>query len=214
MQTTFGNIYTVISSLEKNNTKAEKIINKRVINVVKPSLRPRRTRTPMTLSISDELANFLGKPVGSEMRRTDIIYDIIRYIRSKNLIDGPIINPDENIRKILKLPENNGVISIFDINIYVTSLCIRQSRDKKPTLISNELAEFLGKAIGTEMSRTEVSKEIISYINAHGLQDPINGDKVNPDEKLRKLLKLNDGDELTYFNLHTYMKHHFIKPVV
>jgi chromatin remodeling complex protein RSC6 len=81
----------------------------------------------------------------------------------------------------------------------------------KPTPISNELAEFLGKAIGAEMARTEVSKEINLYIRAHGLQDGQNGRRINPDERLRKLLRLNDGDELTYFNLYKYMKHHFIK---
>uniref|UniRef100_A0A6C0DL11 DM2 domain-containing protein n=1 Tax=viral metagenome TaxID=1070528 RepID=A0A6C0DL11_9ZZZZ len=81
----------------------------------------------------------------------------------------------------------------------------------KPTLISNELAEFLGKAIGTEMARTEVSKEINAYIAAHGLQDRQNGRRINPDEKLRKLLRLSEGDELTYFNLQKYMKPHFIK---
>jgi hypothetical protein len=81
----------------------------------------------------------------------------------------------------------------------------------KPTPISNELAEFLGKAIGTEMARTEVSKEINAYIAAHGLQDRQNGRRINPDEKLRKLLRLSEGDELTYFNLQKYMKPHFIK---
>ena len=135
MQTTSGNIYTLISSLEtltssleKNNTQMEKIINKRGINVVKPLFK--RRRTPMTLSIPDELANFLGKPVGSEMRRTDIIYDITRYIRAKNLLDGSIVKPDENIRNVLKLPQNIEVISFFYINTYITSLCKRQSRDK------------------------------------------------------------------------------------
>jgi len=81
----------------------------------------------------------------------------------------------------------------------------------KPTIISNELAEFLGKAIGTEMARTEVSKEINAYIAAHGLQDIENGRRINPDERLRKLLRLSDRDELTYFNIQKYMKHHFIK---
>jgi hypothetical protein len=81
----------------------------------------------------------------------------------------------------------------------------------KPTLISNELAEFLGKAIGTEIARAEVSKEINSYIKAHGLQDSQNGRIINADEKLRKLLRLTNEDELTYFNLQKYMKPHFIK---
>ena len=34
----------------------------------------------------------------------------------------------------------------------------------KPTLISSELAEFLGKPVGTEMARTEVTREINKYI--------------------------------------------------
>lgn len=83
----------------------------------------------------------------------------------------------------------------------------------KPTRISDELAEFLGKTVGTEMARTVVSKEINSYIRANKLQDPANGRKINPDSKLSKLLKINKGDELTYFNLQKYMKHHFIKQV-
>jgi hypothetical protein len=81
----------------------------------------------------------------------------------------------------------------------------------KPTLISDELAEFIGKPIGTEMCRYEVSKIMNTYINDNGLKDSENGRKINPDEKLRNLLRLKEEDELTYFNLQKYMKHHFIK---
>jgi chromatin remodeling complex protein RSC6 len=84
----------------------------------------------------------------------------------------------------------------------------------KPTPISNELAEFLGKTIGTEMARTDVSKEINAYITANGLQDKKNGRQINADEKLSKLLRLTNEDVLTYFNLQRYMKHHFIKAEV
>ena len=81
----------------------------------------------------------------------------------------------------------------------------------KPTTISDELATFLGKASGTEMARTEVSKEINTYIRSHSLQDKANGRIIHPDAKLTKLLKVAKGDELTYFNLQRYMKHHFQK---
>ena len=81
----------------------------------------------------------------------------------------------------------------------------------KPTLISEELAAFLSKPSGTEMARTDVSKEINSYITANSLQDKANGRKINADAKLTKLLKITPADELTYFNLQRYMKHHFIK---
>ena len=53
----------------------------------------------------------------------------------------------------------------------------------KPTRISDELAQFLGKTIGTEMARTDVSKEINAYIRSNGLQDKDNGRKINADTK-------------------------------
>jgi chromatin remodeling complex protein RSC6 len=81
----------------------------------------------------------------------------------------------------------------------------------RPTLISDELALFLGKEIGTKMARTEVSKEINQYIRTNNLQDKANGRNINPDAKLSVLLKLNKGDLLSYFNLQKYMKHHFVK---
>ena len=81
----------------------------------------------------------------------------------------------------------------------------------KPTLISKELAEFLGKPAGSEWARTEVTREINAYIRLHSLQDKENGRKINPDSKLKNLLQLKKGEELTYFNLQKYMSPHFAK---
>ena len=81
----------------------------------------------------------------------------------------------------------------------------------KPTRISDELAKFLEKPSGSEMARTEVTREINTYIRAHNLQDKENGRKINPDTKLATLLKLKKSDELTYFNLQRYMSPHFAK---
>ena len=81
----------------------------------------------------------------------------------------------------------------------------------KPAVISDELAGFLGKSKGTEMARTEVTREINTYIRANKLQDPKNGRRILADTKLRKLLKLKKTDELTYFNLQRYMSPHFPK---
>lgn len=81
----------------------------------------------------------------------------------------------------------------------------------KPTRISKELAAFLGKEKGSEMARTEVTREINKYIVAHKLQDKDNGRKINPDKPLKALLKLKNKEELTYFNLQRYMSPHFAK---
>jgi chromatin remodeling complex protein RSC6 len=81
----------------------------------------------------------------------------------------------------------------------------------KPTKISQELAKFLGKPLGSEMARTQVTREINGYIREHKLQDPKNGRRILADKRLKKLLKLKDSDELTYFNLQRYMSPHFAK---
>jgi chromatin remodeling complex protein RSC6 len=83
----------------------------------------------------------------------------------------------------------------------------------KPTKISDELATFLGKEKGTEMARTDVTREINAYIRANKLQDQDNGRKIIPDTKLATLLNLKKSDELTYFNLQKYMSPHFAKAV-
>jgi len=83
----------------------------------------------------------------------------------------------------------------------------------KPTLISNELAKFLNKPVGSEMARTEVTREINGYIRANNLQDKENGRRIIPDKSLTTLLKIKAGEELTYFNLQRYMSPHFAKAV-
>ena len=83
----------------------------------------------------------------------------------------------------------------------------------KPTKISDELAKFLEKPSGSEMARTEVTRDINKYIRTNNLQDKDNGRKINPDTKLAALLKLKKTDELTYFNLQRYMSPHFAKAV-
>ena len=81
----------------------------------------------------------------------------------------------------------------------------------KPTIISDELAVFLGRPKGSEMARTEVTREINAYIKAHGLQQESNKRNISPVAKLRKLLSLKKSDQLSYFNLQTYMKALFPK---
>ena len=83
----------------------------------------------------------------------------------------------------------------------------------KPAPISEDLRKFLGKETGIEMARTEVTKYITQYIKDHELQNPANKRHILPDDKLTALLNVQKDDEVTYFNLQKFMKHHFPKPV-
>lgn len=79
-----------------------------------------------------------------------------------------------------------------------------------PTKISKDLCKFMGVKEGTQLARTEVTKYIIQYIKDNELPDKTNKKIIKPNTKLKNLLKLDKGDEVTYFNLQKYMNKHFI----
>jgi hypothetical protein len=144
-----------------------------------------------------------------------------QYIRACGDLDGFVENPEdesdyesdeEDIQPINTRPAETQVFGFTRPSIDTRSTPTTERRPSgfvAPTLLSDELATFLGKPVGTMMARTDVSKLINTYIQTHRLQDVQNGRKINPDAKLRKLLRLPNGEELTYFNLQKYMKHHF-----
>jgi len=79
----------------------------------------------------------------------------------------------------------------------------------KPGPVSDELRKFLNLGKEDMIARTEVTKAINAYCKAHDLQNEADRRKILPDTHLRKLLKMKKSDELTFFNLQTYLKVHF-----
>ena len=77
-----------------------------------------------------------------------------------------------------------------------------------PTRLSDDLCHFLGKAKGTEMSRSNVTKAVTTYIKEKGLK---NKHDIKPDAALKKLLAPPEGEPLTYFNLQKYLNKHYVK---
>ena len=77
-----------------------------------------------------------------------------------------------------------------------------------PTKLSDDLCVFLGKPKGSEMSRSNVTKAVTTYIKEKGLK---NKHDIKPDAALKKLLRLTDADNLTYFNLQRYLNTHYVK---
>ena len=79
-----------------------------------------------------------------------------------------------------------------------------------PTKLTEELCSFLGKPKGSEMSRSNVTKAVTTYIKEKGLK---NKHDIKPDAPLRKLLAVPETEALTYFNLQRYLNKHYIKAV-
>ena len=79
----------------------------------------------------------------------------------------------------------------------------------KPGPVSDELKAFLALGPDELIARTAVTKRINAYCKEHSLQNEADKRKISADPALRKLLRMGKTDELTFFNLQTYMKVHF-----
>jgi chromatin remodeling complex protein RSC6 len=83
----------------------------------------------------------------------------------------------------------------------------------KPAQLTGELCEFLGVPANTLMARTDVTRLITKYVKDNKLHNEADKRTIQPDGKLLKLLAIKEEDKLTYFNLQSHIKHHFIKDV-
>lgn len=78
--------------------------------------------------------------------------------------------------------------------------------------ISDELASFMGLPAKSQKSQTDVTKFVSTYVKSHSCFDPQFKRRIIPDAKLAKLLRVKDGQEVTYLNLQSFLKVHFLKP--
>jgi chromatin remodeling complex protein RSC6 len=80
--------------------------------------------------------------------------------------------------------------------------------------LTPELCTFMGLPANSKRSQTDVTKFISGYVKSHNCFDPTFKRRILPDAKLGKLLRVTDKDEVSYLNLQTYLKVHFVKPTV
>jgi chromatin remodeling complex protein RSC6 len=78
--------------------------------------------------------------------------------------------------------------------------------------ISDELCSFMGLPAKSQRSQTDVTKFVATYVKTHNCFDPNFKRRILPDQKLAKLLRAKDKEEVTYLNLQKFLKVHFLKP--
>ena len=191
------------------------------------------TETPAVVAAAPVVASVASTPV-KEVKEKKVkekkVKDVVTEPPDAEELEAPLA--DQSVEFLAKLQQLGGLISSLKTEYRVLekkwSRELKASQKQnvkrkrksgnrapsgfvKPTLISDELANFLSKPTGSEMARTEVTRDINQYIRTNQLQDKDNGRKINPDNKLAALLKLKATDELTYFNLQRYMSPHFAK---
>ena len=170
--------------------------------VAAPAAAPAATDAPVT-----EQASETSDKTDISTELTDEIAELLKNVQARSALDNAIKTSIKSIEKkvarMTKLMEKSSKKKRSGQN--------KVSGFEKPTAISDELAKFVGEPIGALLARTAISKKIHEYVKSNNLQDPNNRRIINPDAKLKKLLKVDAKDELSYFNLQKYLKPHFKK---
>lgn len=81
----------------------------------------------------------------------------------------------------------------------------------KPQKVTDALRGFLSLGPEELISRSQVSNHMNKYFEANGLKA---GQKISLDDKLKVLLEVPEGTQLTFLNLQHYLSKHYIKDVV
>jgi chromatin remodeling complex protein RSC6 len=134
----------------------------------------------------------------------NIIDNLSLFKNQISLIQQQIKLLEKNVKKQMKVIKKNIVKNKNKGNRAPSGFA-------KPSKVTKELCEFMNKSEGTEIARTEVTRALVSYIKSNKLENIKNSKFITPDLKLKFLLGIEDGEELTYFNIQKYMNKHFVK---
>ncbi len=143
----------------------------------------------------------------------DLFDQFDQLITQLSTIKSQITVIQQNIKQIEKTAKKH----MKDFKKEVTKTKKKSNRQPsgfaKPSKVTKELCEFMNKAEGTEIARTEVTRALVSYIKENKLENTTNSKIINPDQKLKILLGIEEGQELNYFTIQKFMNKHFVKNV-
>ena len=78
----------------------------------------------------------------------------------------------------------------------------------KPLDVSDKLRAFLKLAPGEQISRSQVTARINTYVTEKGLKA---GQNISLDATLKDLLQPPEGTQITFLNIQKYINPHYIK---
>ena len=81
----------------------------------------------------------------------------------------------------------------------------------KATPVPEALRKFLKLKDDVELPRTEVAKQIYSYVREQNLRDKDDRRIIHPDASLRKLFGLKEGETLDFKNFQKQLSRHYPK---
>ena len=136
LKTNFSSIQNKVKTLEKNVKKDYKKLSKEAEkNKNKGNRKPSGFAKPTI--VSKELCEFLNKSEGTQIARTDVTRALIDYITKNNLQNNTnkqIIVPDDKLKILLGIKDNEPSLSYFTLQKYMNKHFI-----KKPIDLTSEL---------------------------------------------------------------------------
>jgi chromatin remodeling complex protein RSC6 len=124
-----------ITSLQNQIKQLEKSINKEKMSLEKKANKnkPKTLRKPSgfakSTKISNELCEFMNKPIGSEVARTEVTKYIVDYIKTNGLQkqdNKKYINPDQSLKSLLSVTDDEEV-TYFNIQKYMNRHFIKST---------------------------------------------------------------------------------------
>jgi hypothetical protein len=214
---------------KQNTTPENKVVEKPVVKAVvkepevvakepeavAPAKKARNVKAPTVAKVDETSPVVPAVPVvpvaGTEEvpAAGEVVDDVIKVLVDKIAsLAGVVKDIQSSLKPVLK--EHDKLKKIVER--------IQKKRDNarkspsgfaKPNKISDELCDFIGVPHGTEKSRTDITRYINAYVKEHNLNKPSNRRVIIPDDKLKKILKINNDEEVTFFVLQRLISHHF-----
>jgi len=205
------------NKVKKSESKPKKVVSEEkpvVVEEVKPV-----TQEPISLQNQPVVEN-----VKMEDNEISVVETVIEESNTE-LLFNKLINQFQDVQSVMKTLHSNLKILQKEVlrekkESKKKESKIKKKSDKKkspsgfakPTPITNDLSNFLNIPNGEEIARTDVTSKVIAYVKLHNLQNPENKKQIIPDDNLGKILQ-SGSDVVTFFNLQTYLKKHFLPPV-
>ena len=222
-------VNTNMEVLELENKETKKVNKKRVTKNKKGSRSSKKTKqpavveepsaveveeTPAVVEVEETPAVVVEENEKEEIVETDI-----------NLLGKNLLNLTSTLTELLKQVKSvQNDMKVIQKQYNKVSKehekMLKKKRNSKnnkpsgfaiPSSLSDEMLDFLGLEKGIKVPRNEVLKLINKYIVENELRQEEDKRNILPDKKLKKLLNVKKNDKVTYFNLQSYLKPHFIK---
>jgi len=133
-----------VKVVEKRVCKELKTAKKNQVNNSKPKAKKAPSGFAKPSKVTKELCEFMNKPEGSEIARTEVTRTLVQYIKSNNLQEQTVesknkINPDDKLKNLLGLDTvETNELTFFNIQKYMNKHFISNKPKLNETSTENE----------------------------------------------------------------------------